>query len=327
MALLNVDSLSVSFHMRSGVVRAVSDVSFSVSEGEIVGIVGESGCGKSAMCLSLLRLIAQPPGKIEAGRALFGEVDLLQCSAEQLRRLRGNRISMVFQDPLTSLNPYLKVGDQLVEPLRVHQGLSKRDALKQAGAALTEVGIDNGARLSSLYPHEFSGGMRQRVMMAMALITKPALLIADEPTTALDVTVQAQVLELIRKLGRSHGMAVLFVTHNLGIVAHLCQRVLVMYAGRIVEIAIVRDLFYETKHPYTRALIGSLPSTHAAGEILAVIPGQPPDLSAELLGCPFAPRCSFAQAHCAIADMHCVEVERGHFSACVRVQKGEIGLS
>ena len=325
MALLAVNHLSTSFYTRSGPVRAVSDVSFSINESEIIGIVGESGCGKSALCLSLLRLIAQPPGKIETGSALFEGADLLSCSAAKLRSIRGHRISMVFQDPLTSLNPYLRIGDQLAEPLRVHAGLSKQAARAQTALALKEVGIDKGDTLFA-YPHALSGGMRQRVMIAMALITRPALLIADEPTTALDVTIQAQILQLIRALGASHGMAVLFVTHNLGIVAQLCSRVLVMYAGRIVESALVRDLFYKTQHPYTYALIGSLPSAHKAGEKLAVIPGQPPDLGHLGAGCAFAPRCAFAQETCRTTDVELAEVEPGHFTSCVRAQRGEIKL-
>jgi oligopeptide transport system ATP-binding protein len=325
MPLLSVSDLSTSFFMRSGTVRAVRNVSFELAQGEILGIVGESGCGKSALCLSLMRLIA-PPGKIETGSALFGSLDLLHCNNAQMQKIRGNLISMVFQDPLTSLNPYLRVIEQLIEPLRVHQNISKKEALASAIRALTEVGIDNGKIAASSYPHEFSGGMRQRVMIAMALITRPKLLIADEPTTALDVTVQAQILDLIRRLGRSHGMSVIFITHNLGIVAQLCRRVLVMYAGRIVESAMTRDLFYSPLHPYTKALIKSLPSAHLPGETLTVIAGQPPDLSKPLPGCPFAPRCEYAHEECLTSDNILKEVMPGHYTACVRAQRGEIDL-
>jgi oligopeptide transport system ATP-binding protein len=314
--------------MHSGVVRAVSNVSFDVDKGEIVGIVGESGCGKTALCLSLLRLIPQPPGKIEAAGAFFKGSDLLACSREEIRRIRGNRISMIFQDPLTSLNPYMKVFDQLIEPLQVHRGLSKKQCLPLALAALEEVGLSGLANIRTAYPHEFSGGMRQRIMIAMALITQPDILIADEPTTALDVTVQAQILSLVQSLLRKHGMSVIFITHNLGIVAHLCNRVLVMYAGRIMESAPVKRLFHETRHPYTRALIKSMPSVHApsAGEKLMTINGLPPDLITSIPGCPFADRCEFVKEICRNAPIELKEVAENHWSACRRVIDGDLTL-
>jgi oligopeptide transport system ATP-binding protein len=326
MSLLSVKNLSTSFHMHSGVVRAVSNVSFDVDQGEITGIVGESGCGKTALCLSLLRLIPQPPGKIEADGAFFKGHDLLTCSHEEIRRIRGNRISMIFQDPLSSLNPYLKVFNQLIEPLQVHRGLSKKQCLPLAQAALDEVGLGDSANKLSAYPYEFSGGMRQRIMIAMGLITQPDVLIADEPTTALDVTVQAQILTLIRSLLRKHGMSVIFITHNLGIVAHLCNRVLVMYAGRIVEDAPVRDLFYHTRHPYTQALIKSLPSAQAPDEKLKAIAGLPPDLSRPLKGCPFADRCEFVKDYCRNTSIELKEVEKRHASACTRIINGDLLL-
>ncbi|MGB7568113.1 MAG: ABC transporter ATP-binding protein [Chitinivibrionales bacterium] len=326
MPVLSIQNLSTSFNMHSGIVRAVSDVSFNVDQGEITGIVGESGCGKTALCLSLLRLIPQPPGKIEAAGAFFKDTNLVACSLEEIRRIRGNRISMIFQDPLSSLNPYMKVFDQLIEPLQVHNGLSKKQCLPLARAALDEVGLGDPANMLSAYPHEFSGGMRQRIMIAMALITQPDVLIADEPTTALDVTVQAQILTLIRSLLRTHGMSVIFITHNLGIVAHLCNRVLVMYAGRIMEEAPVRDLFYHTQHPYTRALIQSLPSVRATGEKLKAIAGLPPDLSRPILGCPFADRCEFVKDYCRNTPIELKKVEKSHASACTRIINREITL-
>ncbi len=252
-ALLRLENLRTYFHTRSGIVRAVDDVSFAVAKGETLGIVGESGSGKSVACYSLLRLIQQPPGRIESGRAMFDEIDLLHCSDEQLRRIRGNRISMIFQDPMTSLNPYMRIGDQVIEPLLIHKK-AQQEGWDRGIAALREVGIQDAEKRMHSYPHEFSGGMRQRVMIALSLITKPELLIADEPTTALDVTVQAQILELIRNLQSGLGMAVIFVTHDVGIVSGFCDRVLVMYAGRIVEAAPTAQLFYQPKHPYNQAL-------------------------------------------------------------------------
>jgi len=278
-ALLEVSHLSVSFHTRSGVYRAVRDVSFQLEKGEILGIVGESGSGKSVTCSSLLGLIPQPPGRIEAGTALFDGTDLLACPPERLRAIRGKRIAMIFQDPMTSLNPYLRISEQLIEPLLIHEGTSRRDAEARALAMLESVGIADAARRLHAYPHEFSGGMRQRVMIAMALITKPDLLIADEPTTALDVTVQAQILELLKKLQRETGMAILFITHDLAVVSGFCDRVQVMYAGRIVEAADTRTLFRSPQHPYTKALQRCIPALQPKGRELYAIPGLPPDLS------------------------------------------------
>ena len=260
MPLLSVKDLRTYFHTRSGIYRAVDGVSFDLERGETLGIVGESGSGKSVTCYSLMGLIPTPPGRIESGTAFFDGVDLLNCSKAQARSIRGKRVSMIFQDPMTSLNPYLRISDQLVEPLLIHENISKADALKRAIEMLDLVGINDAVNRIHYYPHEFSGGMRQRVMIAMALITKPELLIADEPTTALDVTVQAQILELIQAMQREIGMAVIFITHDLGVVSGLCDRVQVMYAGKIVETADTRTLFYEPKHPYTKALQCSIPS-------------------------------------------------------------------
>ena len=237
MPLLTVTDLSTYFNTRSGVYRAVDNVSFSLERGETLGIVGESGSGKSVTCYSLMGLVPQPPGRIESGTALFDGIDLLHCTPAQARGIRGKRVAMIFQDPMTSLNPYLRISEQLIEPLLIHEKVSKTAALKRALETLELVGINDAARRIHLYPHEFSGGMRQRVMIAMALITKPELLIADEPTTALDVTVQAQILDLIKSMQREFGMAVIFITHDLAVVSGLCDRVQVMYAGRIVETA------------------------------------------------------------------------------------------
>ena len=279
MSLLTVSDLRTYFHTRSGVYRAVDGVSFHLERGEILGIVGESGSGKSVTCYSLMGLVPQPPGRIESGTAMFDGVDLLHCSAKQARAIRGRRISMIFQDPMTSLNPYTRVSDQIIEPLLIHEKISRKDALARALTMLEAVGITDAARRMHSYPHEFSGGMRQRVMIAMALITRPDILIADEPTTALDVTVQAQILALIKKLQREFGMAVIFVTHDLGVVSGLCDRVQVMYAGRIMETADTRTLFRNPQHPYTKALQRCVPALQEKGRPLFTIPGLPPDLS------------------------------------------------
>lgn len=318
--LLRVENLRTYFHTRAGTVRAVDDVSFSINASETLGIVGESGSGKSVACLSLLRLIPSPPGRIETGWADFGGIDLLYCEDRQLRALRGDRIAMIFQDPMTSLNPYMRVGDQVIEPLVIHAKISREQAWKRGIEALREVGIQDAEKRMRSYPHEFSGGMRQRVMIAAALITKPALLIADEPTTALDVTVQAQILELIRKMQRELGTAVIFITHDIGIVSGFCDRVLVMYAGRIVESASTTQIFYEPKHPYNRALQKSIPALHEKGETLYTIPGSPPDLSTPIPGCPFAPRCEYAEEQCTIPTIALKEVAPGHFSARLRIE-------
>lgn len=289
--ILKVENLTTRFHTRNGVVHAVEDVSFDLNRGEVLGIVGESGCGKSVTCYSMMGLIPQPPGRIEGGSAILdGSIDLLRASDKQMNSIRGKRISMIFQDPMTSLNPYLRVSTQLIEPLRLHAGLSKKDAIVEGIKALREVGIPQPEERIHFYPHEFSGGMRQRVMIAMAMITHPEILIADEPTTALDVTVQAQILDLIRERQRANGSAVILITHDLGVVAGLCDRILVMYAGRIVEMGTAFEIFKEAKHPYTVALQRSIPSLGERGKPLYTIPGLPPDLSKPIPGDAFALR-------------------------------------
>ena len=324
MPLLSVKDLRTHFHTRNGIYRAVDGVSFDVERGETLGIVGESGSGKSVTCYSIMGLIPQPPGRIVGGTAMFDGVDLLHCSPRQARGLRGKRIAMIFQDPMTSLNPFLRVSEQLIEPLLIHEKISRRDALARALAMLEAVGINDAAKRIHYFPHEFSGGMRQRVMIAMALITKPELLIADEPTTALDVTVQAQILELIKKMQRELGMAVVFITHDLGVVSGLCDRVQVMYAGRIVETADTRTLFHAPRHPYTRALQRSIPALQRKGAELCTIPGLPPDVSKNVPGCAFAPRCEFAAARCTAAAPELAPVSPTHAQACLRVQAGEL---
>lgn len=324
MALLAVDDLRTYFYTRDGVVRAVDGISYSLEKGETLGIVGESGSGKSVSAYSLLGLIPRPPGKIVSGTAMFDGADLLSMSEADQRRIRGRRISMIFQDPMTALNPYMTIGDQLIEPLRVHERLPKREAFGCALEALDSVGIQDGVSRMRAYPHQFSGGMRQRVMIAMALITRPELLIADEPTTALDVTVQAQILDLISRLQSEIGMAVILVTHDLGVIAGTCDRVLVMYAGKISEEAGVDDLFAKPRHPYSEALMASLPSRHQHGEPLYTIPGAPPDLSDEFPGCPFTPRCGYAVEYCQNTVPELADVGQHHKSACLRVQRGEL---
>jgi oligopeptide transport system ATP-binding protein len=324
MPLLSVTDLRTHFHTRNGVYRAVDGVSFSVERGETLGIVGESGSGKSVTCYSIMGLIPMPPGRIESGTAMFDGVDLLHCGAKQARSIRGKRVSMIFQDPMTSLNPYMRISEQLIEPLLIHEDITRKEALARALGMMEAVGINDAAQRIHYYPHEFSGGMRQRVMIAMALITRPELLIADEPTTALDVTVQAQILDLIRSLQRELGMAVIFVTHDLGVVAGLCDHVQVMYGGRIMETASAEELFRRPLHPYSRALQRSIPGLQPKGRELYTIQGLPPDVSKPMPGCAFAARCEFAAERCSAAVPALTQVSPGHAHACVRVLAGEI---
>lgn len=304
MAILDVSNLTTRFHTRNGIVHAVEDVSFSVDKGETLGIVGESGSGKSVTCYSLLGLIPQPPGRIHSGKAIFDGTDLLQASQKQLRKIRGKRVSMIFQDPMTSLNPFLKISTQLTEPLEIHEGIKGKKALHKAIEALAEVGIPEPEKRIHSYPHEFSGGMRQRVMIAMALITRPELLICDEPTTALDVTVQKQVLDLIKDRQNDLGTAVILVTHDLAVVKQTCDSVNVMYSGRVVETAPADTLFAKPMHAYTRALLQSIPATHKKGEKLFTIPGLPPVLTAPPRGCAFSARNTLGNKSLCIQDHH-----------------------
>ncbi|XOV69850.1 MAG: ABC transporter ATP-binding protein [Verrucomicrobiota bacterium] len=326
MPLLTVNDLRTYFHTRAGVVRAVDGVSFSVDKGETLGIVGESGSGKSVACYSLMGLIPKPPGRIESGTADFDGMDLLKMSERELNRVRGRRVSMIFQDPMTSLNPFLRVEDQLIEPLLLHGLADKQTARRKALEMMEQVGIQGAASRIRMYPHEFSGGMRQRVMIAMALITEPDLLIADEPTTALDVTVQAQILELIKTMQQRMHMAVIFISHDLGVVAGFCDRVNVMYAGRIVESGLTQSIYYHPSHPYNEALQRSIPALQPKGHELFTIEGQPPDLTKPLDGCSFAARCAHVGDVCRRGNPLLKEMKDGHSTACVRVQEGGLEL-
>jgi oligopeptide transport system ATP-binding protein len=316
MPLLAVENLTTRFHTRNGVVRAVENVSFSIEAGSTLGIVGESGSGKSVSCYSLLGLIPQPPGRIHSGKAVFDGVDLLQIGEKALRRIRGKRISMIFQDPMTSLNPFMRISAQLTEPLKLHENLGGKKALHRAIDALAEVGIPDPAQRIHSFPHEFSGGMRQRVMIAMALITRPELLICDEPTTALDVTVQKQVLDLIRDRQRELGTAVIFITHDLAVVSEMCDHINVMYAGRIIESAEKSVLFRNPLHAYTRSLLKSIPATHPKGDALYTIPGLPPDLSLPTAGCSFRQRNRLGKPELCLtgSEPPLDEIEPGHLA-------------
>ncbi len=312
--MLSVRNLSVSFHTRAGIIRAVRNVSFDVAPGETLGIVGESGSGKSVTCYSMMGLIPMPPGRIESGSAMLDGTDLLHCPEKELRAIRGKRISMIFQDPMTSLNPYLTIGEQVAEPLVIHEGAGKKEARARALEQLVLAGIPDAEQRMDAYPHQFSGGMRQRVMIAMALITRPEILIADEPTTALDVTVQKQVLDLIRKLQQDMGTSVILITHDLGVVRQYANRINVMYAGRIVESAPAKELLEHPRHAYTRALMKSIPGLHAKGSPLYTIPGLPPDMTREPCGCSFRPRNTLGNPALCLTDREpeLVEISPGH---------------
>ena len=316
--LLEVENLQTQFVTDTGLVRAVDGVSFQVKRGEVMGIVGESGCGKSVTNLSILGLLPKPQGRIAGGAVRFDGTNLVGASEGALRKIRGNRIAMIFQDPMTSLNPYLRVEEQLAEVVQLHLGLDRKAAVKRAVDLLERVGISDAANRIRSYPHEFSGGMRQRVMIAMALLCDPDVLIADEPTTALDVTIQAQILELLNELREERGMAIIFITHDLGVVAGMCDRVLVMYAGRIVEEAPTAELYADPQHPYTQALLRSVPrldeSTH---EKLFSIEGLPPRLDrGPFSACTFAPRCPLVQDVCRQGEPSLESTGDGRWRRC-----------
>ena len=297
--LLNVEGLETQFKTRDGIVHAVNGVSICLKEGETLGIVGESGCGKSVTVMSVLSLIPQPPGKVVAGEAVYQGKDLLKMSNEEIRHVRGAQISMVFQDPMTSFNPVLTIGRQVAEPLEIHNGVPRKQAYERAAEMLELVNIPEAKDRLNDYPHQFSGGMRQRVMIAMSLICTPQILIADEPTTALDVTIQAQIVELVKRLRDELGMAIIWITHDLGIIAGLADRVAVMYAGYIIEEALVKDLYAKPQHPYTLGLLASLPRVDGKhGDRLVSIDGLPPTLMEKPSFCPFAPRCKYAIDRC-----------------------------
>ncbi len=296
--LMEVKNLTTRFYTQDGVVHAVNGVSYTLNEGETLGVVGESGCGKSVHALSIMGLIPDPPGKIEAGEVYFRGRDLLKLSSEEMRKVRGAEIAMIFQDPMTSLNPVLTIGRQITEALQLHQGMDAHQARQRAIELLSMVGIPLADQRIDDYPHQFSGGMRQRAMIAMALSCNPQLLIADEPTTALDVTIQAQIVDLVRRLRDKIGMAVIWITHDLGVVAGLADKIQVMYAGFVVERAPAEDLFHDTRHPYTIGLLGSLPRLDQKRDRLYSIEGSPPDLLQLPPGCPFAPRCAYRIDKC-----------------------------
>lgn len=324
--LLDVRDLRTQFLTQDGVVNAVNGVSFTLNEGETLGIVGESGCGKSVTMLSIMRLIPQPPGKITAGQIMFHDQNLVKLSDEQIRRIRGHKIAMIFQDPMTSLNPVLTIGRQISEAVELHMGMNAQQARVRTIELLQLVNIPEAAKRINDYPHQFSGGMRQRVMIAMALSCNPELLIADEPTTALDVTIQAQIVDLVRRLQRELGMAVIWITHDLGVVAGMCERVNVMYAGFIIESAPVRDIYASPQHPYTKGLLGSIPRLDAKSKSkLTPIEGLPPDLIDLPKGCPFTARCSYVQDICRTERPELRAVGEGHRTACwVDMQTGKV---
>ena len=325
--VLDVRGLKTVFRTRRGEVHAVNDVSFTLKPGELLGVVGESGSGKSVTMMSLIRLLPMPPAEIRAGTVGFDGQDLMKVSEDRMRAIRGARIGMVFQDPMTSLNPVFNVGYQLMEPLRTHMGMGKAQARRRAVELLELVGIPDAGRRLADYPHQFSGGMRQRVMIAIALACDPKVLIADEPTTALDVTIQAQILELVRQLRQKLGMAIVWITHDLGVIAGIADRVMVMYGGQVVEEAPVRELFANPRHPYTRMLLETVPSlTGERAARLKVIQGQPPLLTREPDSCAFRDRCPQAMAVCARENPRLRDVGRpGHLTACFWDQEAAHG--
>ena len=314
--LLHVKDLKTSFYTESGVVRALDGISFDVFKGETLGIVGESGCGKSVTSMSILRLIPQPPGKIEAGVAVFNGIDLLKISDEEMRKIRGNEISMIFQEPMTSLNPVFTIGFQISEVLRLHSGLTKKECEPETIKLLKRVGIPRADHVINDYPFALSGGMKQRAMIAMALACQPSLLIADEPTTALDVTIQAQILQIMRDLQRDNNMSIMFITHDLGVIAEMSDRVIVMYAGHVVEQADVRSLFRDPLHPYTKGLLNSKPDLHEGERRLHVIPGNVPNLLKRPEGCQFHPRCEFCFDRCRKELPELIETADGRMVRC-----------
>jgi len=319
MSLLEVNNIRTNFYTESGVVRAVNDVSFALESDETIGIVGESGCGKSATALSLMRLIQPPAGRIVAGAIVIEGRNVLELSAREMRQIRGSVISMIFQDPMTSLNPVFTVGNQIVEALMIHRRMKRKEARERAIELLTTTGISSADKRIDDYPFEFSGGMRQRAMIAMALACQPKILIADEPTTALDVTIQAQILKLIGELKQRNRTAVILITHDLGIVAEMADRVLVMYAGKIIESGAARDIYYSPHHPYTMGLLQSIPRLSSSKDArLYQIDGNPPQLVRLPKGCSFMPRCKYGLPRCAEEVPELRVVAKKHHSACIR---------
>jgi oligopeptide/dipeptide ABC transporter ATP-binding protein len=316
--LLEIRSLSTHFFTEDGVIRAVENVSFELFPGEILSLVGESGCGKSVTALSILKLIPSPPGRVVSGEILFDGKDLLKLKEKEMEKVRGNDIAMIFQEPMTSLNPVFTVGDQIMEAILFHQKVDREVARKKAVELLDRVRIPSPEATIDAYPHQLSGGMRQRAMIAMALSCQPKLLIADEPTTALDVTVQAQVLRLLKEIQREMGMAVLLITHDLGVVSEIADRVAVMYAGRMMEYGPIGTIFRQVRHPYTRGLLDSIPPLEEKRKRLNAIPGQVPDPMDLPVGCTFHPRCSLAMDDCKKAEPPLFPVNGDHLSRCIR---------
>ena len=314
--LIDVKNLEVQFEVRGVTLKAVDDVSFTIAPGETLGLVGESGCGKSVTASAIMRLVPQPPGRIAGGQILFDDVDLLKLTEKQMRDIRGNRISMIFQEPMSSLNPVYTVGDQVVEVIQLHQKLKRREAMEKVVEVFDQVGISDPRTRVKDHPHKMSGGMRQRVMIAMALACNPRLMIADEPTTALDVTIQAQILVLMNELKEKTGASILFITHDLSVIAEMAQRVAVMYAGKMMEYATVTDLFDSPKHPYTVGLMTSVPALSKGRERLTTIPGVVPSLFNIPDGCPYYDRCPDAKEFCKDKLPAMVEVDKGHWVRC-----------
>ncbi len=315
--LLSVKNLKTHFYSSGRTIRALDGVSFDIEEGAVFGLVGETGCGKSVTALSILRLIPYPPGKIVGGEIHFRGKSLLDLSEEEVRSVRGKEISMIFQEPMTSLNPVFRIGDQMMEVIMLHQGLGKSKAFEKAVEMLKLVHMPEARKVMKQFPHQLSGGMRQRAMIAMELSCRPFLLIADEPTTALDVTIQAQILRLIKEMKKEFHTSILLITHDLGVIAEMCDRVAVMYAGSIVEQAHVEEIFEDPKHPYTKGLWGAIPRIDEEKESLAVIPGMVPDLSQPPEGCKFHPRCSFRFDPCDQIAPPLFQASPGHFVACL----------
>ncbi len=321
--LLEVRNLTTYFHTQDGVVKAVDGVSYDVNRGETIALVGESGCGKTVSALSILRLVAEPAGRIMTGEVLFDGIDLLKLSTEEMRKMRGAKISIIFQEPLTSLNPVLTIGKQISEGLEFHKGISSSDGIQEAIHLLKMVGIPHPERRIYDYPHQFSGGMRQRAMIAIAIACQPQLIIADEPTTVVDVTIQAQLLELIKNITREFGTALILITHNLGIVARYANRVFVMYAGKIVEHGTAHDVYHNPYHPYTVGLLASVPRLDEPQKTrLLPIEGQPPDLIALPIGCSFQPRCMYAVPRCQKEKPLLLDISPNHYAACWLSQNG-----
>ncbi len=319
--LLEVKDLRTYFYTDDGVVKAVDGVEFEVKAGETIGIVGESGCGKSITAMSILRLIQSPPGKIVSGEILFEGEDLVKVSEKRIREIRGNSISMIFQEPMTSLNPVFTAGYQIEEILKLHQNLDEKEAREKAIEMIRMVGIPNPERIADEYPHQLSGGMRQRIMIAMALACRPKMLIADEPTTALDVTIQAQILDLMNDLKEKLNTSIMLITHDLGVIAEMADHVIVMYSGKVVEDAPTIELFENPKHPYTIGLMSSIPSLAKEGQRLETIPGVVPNPLYLPKGCYFHPRCKYATSECREVQPELVEIAPGHKSACLRAQE------